>query len=119
MFQENLFKDKVILVTGGRSGIGYAIAEQYLRLGARVFIASRKEEKLIPATEALNQIGPTEYFVCDIRETDQIMNAVVVDRQPLRFLAKHQHNVTRSSVVGNHRKVIPSIVSPPQAIINR
>ena len=72
MYKQDLFKDKVVLVTGGRSGIGYAISEQFLKLGARVFIASRKEEKIIPAAEALNKIGPCDYFVCDIRETDQI-----------------------------------------------
>ena len=33
MFQSDLFKGKVAFVTGGGSGIGFAIAEQYLRLG--------------------------------------------------------------------------------------
>ncbi|MFK7770959.1 MAG: SDR family NAD(P)-dependent oxidoreductase, partial [Saprospiraceae bacterium] len=42
MYQENLFKNKHVLVTGGRSGIGYGIAKQYLQLGASVTIASRK-----------------------------------------------------------------------------
>ena len=72
MFQADLFKDKVVLVTGGRSGIGYAISEQFLKLGAHVFIASRKEEKIIPAHAELSKLGPCDYFVCDIRQTDQI-----------------------------------------------
>lgn len=35
------FKDKVILVTGGRSGIGLACAERFASEGARVFTAQR------------------------------------------------------------------------------
>jgi citronellol/citronellal dehydrogenase len=72
MFQAHLFRDTVALVTGGGSGIGAAIAEQLLKSGARVFIASRKEERLKAAVERLNVSGPCEYFVCDIRRTESI-----------------------------------------------
>ncbi|MCW3124612.1 MAG: Trans-2-enoyl-CoA reductase [Bacteroidetes bacterium] len=72
MFQSDLFKGKVAFVTGGGSGIGFAIAEQYLKLGATVIIASRKEEKLKAAMEKLAPLGPCRYVVLDIRDTDQI-----------------------------------------------
>ena len=39
MFEKNTFKNKVALVTGGRSGIGYQIAKNLLQLGATVIIA--------------------------------------------------------------------------------
>jgi FlaA1/EpsC-like NDP-sugar epimerase len=42
MFQADLFKGKTVLVTGGGSGIGMAMAKQFLQLGAEVYIASRK-----------------------------------------------------------------------------
>lgn len=67
-FKEDLFKGKIALVTGGGSGIGYAITEQLLQLGARVFIASRKEERLQEAVKSLSEHGECGYFVCDIRE---------------------------------------------------
>lgn len=74
MFQANLFQDKVALVTGGGSGIGLEISRQLLALGAKVFIASRKEDKLQTAKKELDALGEVEYFVCDIREPDQIRN---------------------------------------------
>jgi len=72
MFEANTFKDKVVLVTGGRSGIGYAITKQLLSLNAKVMICSRKEAPLKKAAEALNEYGEIKYCVCDIRETTQI-----------------------------------------------
>jgi NAD(P)-dependent dehydrogenase (short-subunit alcohol dehydrogenase family) len=72
MFANNLFADKIILVTGGRSGIGYAIARQFLQLGAKVTICSRKEGPLQKAAEELREFGPCDYKVCDIRQTEQI-----------------------------------------------
>lgn len=72
MFKNDLFQDKVVLVTGGGSGIGFCIARRFLEHGAKVYIASRKEERLQNATEKLAQAGPCAYFVCDIRQTGEI-----------------------------------------------
>jgi len=72
MFSNNLFKDQVVLVTGGRSGIGYNIAESFLKCGAIVYIASRKEDKLIAAKDALSNFGEVHAKACDIRNTDEI-----------------------------------------------
>lgn len=72
MFQKDLYKGKVALVTGGGSGIGFAIAKQYLELGCKVYIASRKEEKLQKATEELSKFGECGYFICDIRDLETV-----------------------------------------------
>ncbi|MEM8906388.1 MAG: SDR family oxidoreductase [Bacteroidota bacterium] len=72
MFAKDLFNDKKVLVTGGRSGIGYAIAQLFLQLGAKVMICSRKEDPLREAAEKLREWGDCQYQVCDIRQTDQI-----------------------------------------------
>ncbi|MEM7369971.1 MAG: SDR family oxidoreductase [Bacteroidota bacterium] len=82
MFSNTLFKDKIVLVTGGRSGIGYGIAKQMLQLGATVSIASRKEEPLKKAAEELSAYGSVDYKACDIRQTDQIqaLAAQIKDR---------------------------------------
>lgn len=72
MYQKDLFKDKTVLVTGGRSGIGYGIAKMFLQLGAKVTIASRKEDLLQKAASELSEYGSCDYKVCDIRKTDEI-----------------------------------------------
>ncbi len=72
MFSKELFNNKVALVTGGRSGIGYAIAKMLLQLGAKVTIASRKEAPLQKAAEELQAFGDCEYKACDIRKTEEI-----------------------------------------------
>ena len=68
----NLFRGKTALVTGGRSGIGYAIAESLIKLGARVCICSRKPEPLAAAAAALNELGTCVHRPCDIRNGEEV-----------------------------------------------
>lgn len=77
MFHPSTFSGKIALVTGGRSGIGYAIAKQLLQLGATVIIVSRKEEPLLKAQQELSAFGPCDALACDIRDTERI--AVLVE----------------------------------------
>jgi citronellol/citronellal dehydrogenase len=69
-----LFSGKTVLVTGGGSGIGLAIAKQFLTCGADVFIASRKSERLEHAMEELSRLGTVHAFQADIREPEQVEN---------------------------------------------
>ncbi|MCX6198262.1 MAG: SDR family oxidoreductase [Bacteroidetes bacterium] len=80
MFREKLFENKVALVTGGGSGIGFAITQQLLQLGATVIICSRKEDRLKAAVEKLKALSFGEglgevavrYAICDTREIEQV-----------------------------------------------
>ncbi len=49
--------DKVAVVTGAASGIGYAIAERLSQAGARVVVADMDEESAIAAAERLGADG--------------------------------------------------------------
>ncbi len=57
---------KTALVTGGTRGIGYMIAEGYLRAGARVFISSRKKEACEEAQRTLSQHGDVVAIPADL-----------------------------------------------------
>ena len=48
-----LLKGKVSVVTGGSSGIGFAIAERFAREGSRVFVVGRRQSELDKATQAI------------------------------------------------------------------
>ena len=72
MFQSDLFQGKTVLVTGGGSGIGYAIARQFLQHGAEVFIGSRKADRIEKAVQELSAFGRVQGFALDIREPDQV-----------------------------------------------
>ena len=57
------FKDKVVLVTGGATGIGRAAALAFGRRGAQVVIAGRRQREGDEAVTALSEIGATGRFV--------------------------------------------------------
>lgn len=68
-----LLDDRCALITGGASGIGYAIAEQFVRNRASVIIVGRDEERLKDATKALSKLTIDNnqkiyYFMVDISE---------------------------------------------------
>lgn len=57
--------DKTVLVTGGGSGFGLAIARRFLHYGARVIITGRNEQKLKKAVDDLGG-KMVKYLVWDI-----------------------------------------------------
>jgi uncharacterized oxidoreductase len=54
-----------ILITGGASGIGLALAERFLHAGSQVIVCGRREEKL---REALARCPALAIRVCDVAE---------------------------------------------------
>jgi NAD(P)-dependent dehydrogenase (short-subunit alcohol dehydrogenase family) len=64
---------KSVIVTGGGTGIGAAIARVFSERGAKVLIASRNGEHLGPVAKALRDDGGTvESITCDVRDADQV-----------------------------------------------
>ena len=83
IFKPELFQNQVVVITGGGSGIGLTSALAMTRLGARVAICGRKQEKLDTAqAEIAEQSGEDQVMalVCDIREAnsvDSFVDAVI------------------------------------------
>ncbi len=69
IFRDDLFRDQTIVVTGGGSGIGRCTAHELARLGARVVLVGRKQEKLDRVLGELREDGfQASSHSCDIRE---------------------------------------------------
>jgi NAD(P)-dependent dehydrogenase (short-subunit alcohol dehydrogenase family) len=74
MFTNDLLKGKRILITGGGTGIGRAMAERFLQLGATLYICGRRLNVIQQtATElAAATGGSIEGFACDVRYPDDV-----------------------------------------------
>ena len=78
MLKENSLENKVILVTGGGSGLGKSMVKYFLELGANVVITSRREELLIEVAKEFNSKYNSEVFPipCDVRKIDEVENVI-------------------------------------------
>ena len=63
-------ENKVVLITGGNSGIGFATAKEFIENGAKVIITGRRKEAV---TQAANEIGAIGY-VADQASLQDIEN---------------------------------------------
>jgi len=61
-------RDKVALITGGGSGLGTMMASALVQNGAKVYIASRKENQLKEVSDRLDKVGPgtCQYITADL-----------------------------------------------------
>lgn len=73
---DGTFDGKIVVVTGGGTGLGKGIALEFARLGATVAVWSRSPEHLEAGREAIEAVGAKAITVgCDIREPDQVAGA--------------------------------------------
>lgn len=81
IFADGLFEGRRILVTGGGTGLGRAMAERFLELGAQVVICGRRAHVLEETARALTDAhgGVVETHSVDIRDAaavDAMMESV-------------------------------------------
>jgi NAD(P)-dependent dehydrogenase (short-subunit alcohol dehydrogenase family) len=69
-------QNKVVLVTGGSSGIGLACARAFARQGARVVIASRKEGRAKSALKDLAKVGDVRWRPVDTSDGKSVVRLV-------------------------------------------
>ncbi len=76
MLKDGSLEDKVIVVTGGGSGLGKAMATYFLELGAKVAITSRDIDKLNAVKLELEEKtgGKVLAVKCDVRSYEEVEN---------------------------------------------
>jgi NAD(P)-dependent dehydrogenase (short-subunit alcohol dehydrogenase family) len=73
----NAFAGRVVLVTGGSSGIGRAAAVKFGERGAKVVVANRREKEGNETVEMIKKAGGEGVFVqTDVRIASQVENMV-------------------------------------------
>jgi NAD(P)-dependent dehydrogenase (short-subunit alcohol dehydrogenase family) len=104
MFETALLRTKRILVTGGGSGLGAAMARRFLTLGADLVICGRKLDRLDTAAAAMRKEtgGNVTTIACDLRDgaavdvmMDQIWREapldILVNNAAATFIAQSEH----------------------------
>jgi len=74
VYRSDLLKDKVVIISGGGSGLGKAMAFLMARLGARVMICGRREEKLKSTCDSMVELlgADVDYRAMTIRDPDAV-----------------------------------------------
>ena len=80
MFDPKILADRSILVTGGGSGLGLAMAKKFAAHGAKVTIAGRTLDRLEKAAREIAEVaregGEVDVFPADVREPDEVDSLV-------------------------------------------
>ncbi len=97
LFNREIFKDEHIVVTGGGTGLGRAMAMRLATLGAKITVCGRREEPLVETVkEIIENDGRAEAISCNIKESEAV-EAMIVEAE------NRQGNVTKliNNAAGN------------------
>ncbi len=77
MFQADLLKGRIIFITGGGTGLGRSMALRLAELGAKMFLAARREGPLRKTAEEIRAAGgQCGFAACDVRESAAVEAAI-------------------------------------------
>ena len=100
-------QDKVVVVTGGTSGIGQAAAEALASQGARIILIARDPERAATSLERLQAAAPGANHsvrladLSSIAETRRVATEIAADEPRVDVL------INNAGALFNHRKISP------------
>jgi NAD(P)-dependent dehydrogenase (short-subunit alcohol dehydrogenase family) len=98
-------RGKVVVITGGSSGIGLATAERCADAGAKVVIAARDPEKLEAVRAKLAERGTVSAYPCDLADMaacDAFAARLLADHGGVDFLVNNAGRSIRRSIDLSH-----------------
>src|SRR5260221_563100 len=103
---EGKVKDKVVVVTGGTSGIGEATAYKLAEAGAQVVVVARDPEKAGPVLEKIKAAGGKAKFVsCDLSsldDCDKLVAAVKKEFGRIDYLVNNAGRSIRRGIASSY-----------------
>ena len=103
-----LLQDKVIIITGGSSGMGLAMAKEFVKQGAKVVITGRDLERLQNAKAEILTYGEhIEVFQMDVREVEHVEGMVKFTVQTFGRIDGLVNNAAGNFIV-NAEKLSPN-----------
>ena len=98
-------KDKVVVVTGGSSGIGHATAKKLAAGGAKVVIIARDPEKLDATRKEIVEAGGRCFtYSCDLSDMnaiDVVAKKILADHTTVDFLVNNAGRSIRRAVINS------------------
>ncbi|MBL8519276.1 MAG: SDR family oxidoreductase [Betaproteobacteria bacterium] len=102
---EGKVKGKVVVVTGGTSGIGEATAIKLAEAGAKVAIVARDPEKAQVTMQKIKEAGGTaKFYSCDLSDLascDKLVGAVLKDFGTVHFLVNNAGRSIRRGIANS------------------
>lgn len=94
----NLLQDKIALITGGTSGIGFAIAKKFVENGAFVILFGQNEEKGAKAIAELKQGIFKSVDVSNKSAVDQAIHDLLIEYSRIDILVNNA-GITRDELL--------------------
>jgi short-subunit dehydrogenase len=118
------FANKIVFITGASSGIGWALAEEFTRRGARVGVLARREERLRQLCESIRANGgAAEFAVADASDRAAVHAALARLKDRLGpcdvMIANagvgHSNSATDLNVTGAEQVIRTNLLGPMYA----
>ena len=97
---------KVVVVTGGSSGIGHATAVMMARAGAKVAIVARKKQKLEDAVREIEDEGgfvrSYSADLADLEAGDKVIDQITEELGPIEYLINNAGRSIRRSIASSY-----------------
>ena len=117
MFQPNLLAGRVILITGGGTGLGRSMALRLAELGAKLFLVGRREGPLAETAQQLRKAGGAcSYATCDVRDPAAVEAAVAAAEAQLGRIDTLINNAA-GNFIARTEKLLPNAFAAVVGIV--
>ena len=84
MLRDNALQDRIVLITGGASGLGLAMSARFRALGARIAMVGRSADRLRAGVQRIDPTGEHVFgTVADVRDPAAVATAVTAIEERL------------------------------------